>query len=202
LIVSVHITKTAGHTFNSLLEKWYGKNKILYDYEEGRIGLNSNNVPLNTRGKEVVHGHFKATLYEGTRITWVRDPVKQVLGLYGHAVIRFKLQGYSFTNADFYRFLINYEHLFQNVTTKYFDGLTLDDFAFVGIVEDWDNSIKRFCKTFDLPELQKVNRNINGNKRYLDFIRRLDSRVYSTIETYCSKDIELYKEACRRFKVV
>jgi hypothetical protein len=201
LLVSVHITKTAGHTFNSVLQKIYGRENILYDYSNNRIGgkdpeLN-NNVPLDTSNYKVVHGHFKATLYDGRRVTWVRNPIYQLLAVFSHSIEKFNYD-LKYTEIDLLKFMSDYQGHYRNVTCKYLDGLSLDDFEFIGIAEDFDNSIKRFCDIFDFEYQEKQDRNINKNPEYIEFKNKLSERMINLIKEYSSKDIELYEAVWRR----
>ena len=100
MIISVHLPKTAGKSFEAALRTRFG-DAILEDYgtfpmntpvfERSRAALETSlvNAEANFDGVECIHGHFLplkylllATRRDLTFVTWVRHPVQRMLSNY------------------------------------------------------------------------------------------------------------------------
>lgn len=93
MLISLHLPKTAGTSFFTSLEEYYG-DRILRDYNDRPIRTpreERNSAALRQRvlnqSKDFghiacVHGHFlpfKYSLCEGARfVTWIRDPLERL----------------------------------------------------------------------------------------------------------------------------
>jgi len=180
----MHIPKTAGHTFNSFLEKAFNKN-IYYHYDDNRC---------ENYSVDVIHGHFIADTYKikgAKKITWLRNPVYQYLSIFAHCIDKFKMP-YNYTIKDLDKFMVMNEADFRNTTTKYFNGC--DDFDFIGVVEDYNTSLKRLCKLIDKPKYPVELRNTNKNKKYRKFLAQNINKIYNEVKKYNNKDTELYEQ--------
>lgn len=91
-LLSLHIPKTAGVSFNYVLQSIYGRKSVAsFDIKQAGIEVNSKTYHSNILpGFQVLHGHF---IYEELittfeipkdikKITWLRHPVKGVISNY------------------------------------------------------------------------------------------------------------------------
>ena len=100
-VISVHVPKTAGSTFGSLLGTIYGDERVFKDYDDlpmnplSRYNVDradwrsSASARIRSIGPEfrAIHGHFAIEKYDETfpearRIAWVRHPASWVISLY------------------------------------------------------------------------------------------------------------------------
>ena len=203
MIVSVHVPKCAGTSFRSLLDGIFG-DSIWHNY--GRIftrdqagpGL----VPVKTK---IIHGHFIADafddLYPKRRlITWVRHPVERVVSNYYHflrspdmrddccrMVHEQRLGLREFADLDW----------MKNLATRYLAQKPVSDFAFVGVSERFDESMRVFSDSLGFRRvLFEPRENVNPGRlteRY-----DLTSGDFAYILARNPLDLEWYEQACRR----
>jgi hypothetical protein len=217
MIVSVHIPKTGGKTFETLLTNAFGEG-CLFDYEanptkkpywidfiNASLFRFSKNQPAASA--QCIQGHFLAIKYTYLRAarfaTWVRDPLQLAPSLYfywkrtpelmeRHPLCR-KLHEENLTMEQFAAL-----PRFWNLQTKYFCGLPLEKFAFIGITEEYDRSIQLFKKVFSLPdEVGYTTQNFNPVKREA---YRLDPSLETLLRRWHGKDIVLYEKCRQRFE--
>ena len=145
------------------------------------LGAHSDGCPPDTT---CIHGHFVAhTLAErypdALLITWVRDPVERVASSYYHRLrspdwrhpVSIELHAKKLT-------LVQYAglELVRNETTRFFGEMRPENFAFIGLVEDFDASIDRFFAQFKLPRLPVPRENTNPERRTRFYELRDDER--------------------------
>lgn len=215
MLISVHIPKTGGTTFQDILERLY-QGRIYLDYAERilvpglwrkrlrlALGLNRVHVP---QGTLCIHGHFLANKYDrlyrdAPVVTWVRDPVDRIVSQYHytfrcpdmeHPIFR-RLVRNKPTLEEFVRI-----RQLRNVQSTYINGKKLEKFRFIGVTEEYEKSIELFAKIFDIEEPLAVPA-ANVNKERQDDGYVLDPETRTLIERCNSLDIELYAEARRRF---
>lgn len=141
-LISVHVPKTAGTTFSTVLNQVYGEENIYLDYmgtRPGKYGLSK--LPPEIR---VVHGHFLPFKYDhlypqAKKIIWVRNPIYLVISLYFYwlyAPVGI-LEKQQKIVRDVKRQTIRLEDFVErpeakNLISKYSGGKTLTNFDFVG----------------------------------------------------------------------
>ena len=161
-IVSVHIPKTAGSSFRTLLTQIYG-NRLALDYGGEVTGLGS---------AEVVHGHFAATKYlerfpDAKIITWLRHPVERVISYYYYWL---RTERHGNPNHDY--FLDNKLSLLEfarfpplrREIASYIEGVDPGRFFFVGIVERYGCDVQKLAELLDWPEILAVRENVTLDK--------------------------------------
>ena len=182
MLLSVHIPKTGGVSFRTMLAQIFGAGFVLHYWDItdawGRI---QTDAPPDTT---CIHGHFVAhTLAErypdAPLITWVRDPVERVASSYYHRLrspdwrhpVSIELHAKKLT-------LVQYAglELVRNETTRFFGKMRPENFAFIGLVEDFDASIDRFFAQFKLPRLPVPRENTNPERRTRFYELRDDER--------------------------
>ncbi len=157
-LISVHVPKTAGVTFRTLLREVYGPSALRLDYDDRALDPLSTfqadpalwqadsagqaaALPPETR---VIHGHFNGAKYDrafpdARKIVWLRDPVSRLVSHYHywrdlppspHSLHR-RLLDEHLSLVEFAR-LEPMRNILANVFLR---DCRLEDFAFVGIQE-------------------------------------------------------------------
>lgn len=202
---SVHIPKTGGTTFLSVLEQHYG-NRLVKDYETPREEVNR---LIGGRGEYCVHGHFHVEKYldvpDATFVTWMRDPIDRLISYYNfwfnyrypqHPLWR----RVYYDKMDFMSFakLCN----IGDEQSRYFSGKPLDEFAFVGVSEMFSEGMELFRDQFGmgfdpaaLPRLRDSRKFRNVFDRSM--LSRKDTAILYDAHPL---DTELYHKAVRHFR--
>lgn len=207
--IFVHIPKTAGTSFRtaakqSLTCAWdYGLDspetsdvikETVYDKKPGALA-----EQISQRKIEFLSGHFIASKYHnlvpnGKLIGFVRDPVSRLISEYNHHV---RHGGYK---GSLEVFCSNAGH--HNVQSKYFSGLSLDDFYFVGVTERYSESLELFNRSSDLslPEL-KTNKAVDRSRDAREVSRsNISSALLQAIREQNRQDSMLYHSAVARLE--
>lgn len=212
MLISIHIPKTAGTSFLHVLSTIYG-DKLIQDYEERPIspeyqlkkfGLNPFQ-PFNFRlygqllTKQCIHGHFQfakyAALPTAKFITWLRDPVARTLSHYY----------YWQRNPDPLNALCVHMHTNQlslldfaklkpmrNLQGYFLSHKPLNKFLFVGIMENFEESLQRFNAIFSHDF--SPNLRLNANPSDYD----VESSILEKIRDINLEDMHLYDAARSR----
>ena len=217
MIISVHIRKCAGTSFRSALKDQFN-NRLLLDYGDEIGSSHPSSVAKRqqslkrleqvaesiTDDFDIVHGHFYRKKYDclpGQHhyISFMRDPVERVLSNYYYlkrnkdrqnpdAIIVNQL-GYSLME-----FAAHPDN--QNLQSQFLQTNSLNEFSFVGTVENYSVSIDKLNKMFDLRIAFDTQQNVNSNSsnQY-----EIDSKTLAHIRKYNQEDIRLYEIACEKF---
>ncbi|MCI0654403.1 MAG: hypothetical protein L0Y39_07990 [Methylococcaceae bacterium] len=176
MIVSVHIPKTGGASFRSVLSQHYGDGLYL-DYAdrpimEPQLGRKIRAVAgcfaarRRSQRYQCVHGHFLPIKYallggQNSYAVWLRDPVQRLLSRYYYHLrnnarrMRLGAVPRDISLDDFCRI-----ERFHNTYAKYLWRMPLDRFAFVGITEFFDASLEVFRRKFGINpgiEIHRMN---------------------------------------------
>ncbi len=232
IIVSVHLPKTAGTTFlyylNQLshalflmdkadmpLASHYEKRKMQNLPEDMKRYLQMATVAAENRESFViVHGHFLATKYdhifpENRSLVWLRDPAQRLVSHYefwkrnpqpDNDICREMIQ----KDMDLKTFA-QFEPM-RNIYSRFLGSRSIKSFSFVGIVEQFNQSVELFKKiiapnmTFTLPERQLENPHKGQNNygigdRVLEIIKEYHAEDYTIYNAGCS----YFEEQCRKF---
>ncbi len=207
-LISVHIPKTAGTSFRNILSDIYGKGlfRVDIDIDSGSMAVNQdpNFSALNVSAMTVAHGHFNMEQFREKFeydpnipvIVWLRDPIERIISHY-----RYKSSIlHNYANKRVLRVLRHMEKsLFefaslpssQNlITNRFFNGMKLGNFAFVGIVENYDEDIRRLSRFLDWKVKTIYRHNITKKKS-----AKVSEEELRVIKNLNSKDIEIYKQA-------
>ncbi len=221
LIISVHIPKTGGTTFVEVLRKC--AEEVLYlDYgleplaptalfRRGKLIT----VPFESiindlelfPGRSVIHGHFPAKKYSdpfpnAVYVTWLRDPVERVLSNYLYwqrsdipgdrrweQVTAQNMSLEQYAQLDFAR----------DLQEAFLSPLTVEEFDFIGITEEYDRSLELFRRLF-CPDTRldatAQNENPNRQGKFYD----LDPEVRKKIRLLNERDVHTYVDGVRRFR--
>ena len=151
---------------------------------------------------KVIHGHFNYSLLRKKLnidpgvpvITWLRHPVERVISNYYYLCERLmseldeQSKGLNIL-SKMMRSLDEYAEgqVNRNRMTKFLDGTSLDELAFVGIVEDFDNEVERLATVLNWKDFRVKRVNRTKEKPMVD------ASIRKKIEELNKEDMELYQ---------
>ncbi len=201
--LSIHIPETAGVSIRNILKGHFGPGFVLHYWQitdaSGRI---VGKVPAEAT---CVHGHYQADQYtrifpEAALITWVRDPVERVVSSYYHRLrdpdprhpvcLELHRKGLSLTE---YASL----PLVRNEMARFFGSKKPEDFLFIGIVEEFNQSLARMAQLLGIPAAPPRRDNVNPEKQPGRY--ELDPGVRREILELNEKDTHLYEVCLQRW---
>lgn len=200
-LLFVHIPKTAGTSFRKSLEK--ADCEMFYDYAaENPVTskvvcsfIYEQNDFLKFKAYfdkplgRVLSGHFALNKYSNfvdsnAIVTFVREPVQQVVSHYNHHV---KLSNFEGSITDFI-----HSDKFKNNQSKMLASLPLSLIGFVGVTESYQESLN-CLQRFSGLEVLELHDNVNLSPSVQ--VTALDARLKKEIEDLNRQDVELYKNA-------
>jgi hypothetical protein len=202
---SVHIPKTGGTTFLTVLEHHFG-NRLVRDYEMPRDEVNR---MIGGRGEYCVHGHYYAEKYadvpDATFVTWMRDPIDQLISHYNFwANYRFPhdltWRRVHYDQMDFMSFAkLRY---ISNSQARFLSGKPLDEFAFVGVTEMFTEGMELFRDQFGLDFDPAALPRLRDSRKFRSVFDRSMLSKKDTAILYDAHplDTELYHKAVRHFR--
>ena len=205
-LIAVHVPKTAGATFQSVLKQVYGAENIYYDYLDAskpRV-YNPSEIPSKIRA---INGHFSISKYESffpeaKRIIWLRHPIYLLVSLYfywrylplqkGDDTIVGKLQQ---SKMGIYEFSEQPE--LRNILCQNACGKMLDEFYFVGLQEFFREDLLELKTILSWPEVRIFQENINPNSKYQHDLQNVltNKTIISKLVDNNRQDIEFYEQA-------
>jgi hypothetical protein len=217
MIVSVHIPKTAGMSLRADLAQVFGA-RLLADYADWPESTTPESMAHNERNRaamvadagaigeryDAIHGHFLARKYAGVfpvtaLVTMVRDPYQHAISTYEHAT-RDSVSPHpdhrAFKEAQMT--IVDLIDAFPNHQALYVRGVPLEDFAMIGVTEQYQRSVALFEALFGIPMPRTtVPHNANPTKHAAEY--EVAPEVRRAVERSRAEDIALYRRACERF---
>lgn len=213
-LISIHIPKTAGTSFFHTLKKQYGEKKVVrIDHhpkgkptEKIRINKIEKSKAYIYQNPKVIHGHFNmAQLQEHIDlahdvpiITWLRDPAERVISNYFYLSKRLEEELDERKKkldilAKMKRSLLEYaqNERNQNRISKFLNGVALEDFFFIGLVENYNEDVQELGKKLNWTAIEVVEHNRTGKKNK----SQVEESVKEIIRFYNQADYELYNQA-------
>ena len=205
-LIVVHVPKTAGATFQVILNQVYGCEHIYYDYLEGsrpRV-YQPAEIPSEFR---VIHGHFPIAKYddffpEAKRIIWLRHPVHLLVSLYfywlhlpsvnnNHTIVG-KIQTSRMGIDEFAE-----QPEVKNILYQHTCGKNLSDFYFVGLQEFFQEDLAELKIMLGWPNFRNSYENVNPNPKYHEDIQKVfaNQKIIEKLVENNQQDLALYQEA-------
>jgi hypothetical protein len=200
MIVSVHIPKCGGISFQHVLRGIFGKRRLWLNYGlfTSREGARYDLIPPQTR---CIHGHFLSDTFDEfvpqpELVTWLRHPVERVVSNYYH-FLRHPDPGNPCSRELLERRLCLEEFAelewMRNEATRYMAGKATTDFKFIGIMEKFPESLSLFGATFGVSvPFEPPRENVNPGRvseRY-----PISSRTYEHILAQNLRDLAIYEQ--------
>jgi hypothetical protein len=204
-LVFVHIPKTAGTSLRSALVAAFPDKHVLFDYGRAEqltsdairnIRYSGRNEPWRLREATgsspiLLTGHFPARDYlnvfaHENFITFVREPISRVISDYKHFVRHFAL------DESLIKFASRPE--LRNRQTAFLSDPDIDSIGFVGIVEDYNNSLRRLAEflgrevTSILSNQAPATQAIDIEDRELQILRELNAQDISLYQYILNMD--------------
>lgn len=202
MLVSVHIPKCGGISFEHVLRGIYGSRRLWLNYGGAAGRVRREMIPANTR---CIHGHFPSDTFDGifpdaVLVTWLRHPVERVVSNYYHflrhpepenpcwrALSERGLSLEAFAELEPMR----------NEAASFLAGKPLAAFAFVGVTERYPESLQAFGAAFGLP-VPSTPPHENGNPDRSAGGYRLSEKTYEHILNLNLGDLNAYNQAVAR----
>jgi SAM-dependent methyltransferase len=205
-LIVVHVPKTAGATFQVILNQVYGCEHIYYDYLEGsrpRV-YQPAEIPSEFR---VIHGHFPIAKYddyfpEAKRIIWLRHPVHLLVSLYfywlhlplinnNHTIVG-KIQTSRIGIDEFAE-----QPEVRNILYQHTCGKNLSDFYFVGLQEFFQEDLAELKIMLGWENFRNSYENLNPNPKYHEDIQKVfaNQKIIDKLVENNQQDLALYQEA-------
>ncbi len=196
-VVFVHIPKTAGSSLRQGVRQAKPKHTILFDYRpDGRattkeyVDKFDNPDGRNELAEEFAEkplflcGHFRAEKYVphfplSTFAAFFRDPVERVLSNYNQRLRR----GFEYTLEEYLNLT---DH--HNVQSKFVIGVNWREFGFIGLTDEYDESLKRF-REFSGIKVKALKRNVRARP-----FAPPSPDMVAQIKAVNMDDIELYRQ--------
>lgn len=208
-IISIHVPKTAGTSFNELLELNYGKNYCLAD-----INYSVNEIiskQLISDETKVIFGHISANKYISfsslqniKMIVWLREPIRRLISWYCYCISsppEFFGGGFqSFVNKEKPSFMDFAQMLeTRNTMSRQLKGVDLNNFYFVGIQEYFQEDVYLLSEMlcWSKPIIKAANK--NKFDRYKEFASEIVSNTgnLAYLKILNKEDVKLYNEALK-----
>ncbi len=217
-IISVHVHKTAGRSFNLFLKETYGSrlhrvhgDKTLtapYRFRQ-RFGLAlPKHEPEDINPETAcIHGHYKATRWrsqfpESPLVIWLRDPMQRSASHY------YFLRRHSrWFRSTPLRLLPEELGLRWYLTSKphgdlyasVLDGIPVQDFAFVGLTEQFSRGLRLYRKIFQIEgEMTVPQENLNPDKAGKAYC--FSASLVELYQQHHQSDLKIYAQAKQRFE--
>ncbi|MEA3491829.1 MAG: sulfotransferase family 2 domain-containing protein [Campylobacterota bacterium] len=208
-LLFIHIPKTAGTSFRLAAKDFYGEENIFFDYSPDSVETSSEILDsiyikkdpyelyreLTKKPLSFLSGHFPEKkymmFYEATNIiSFVRDPVKQVVSHYNHHIkyLDYKKEFYDFIN----------DARFQNIQSRLLSRRNIGMYGFLGVTDQYDKSIEIFNAVYQA-NLLSIYENRSDNSTVN--AEEIDKNIIDLIYRFNEEDIKFYKSVCHQFEV-
>jgi hypothetical protein len=226
-IFFIHIPKTGGTTFYSILAKQYPEEQVWPSQREDLDEYLTEHGSNAISGYRVLRAHYDYSIYrrfprKPVYVTMLRDPVARVVSLYEHIkrvpahrlhreVVMKNLTLMEFSYYEPVQNIISNRQVNQLVGAIQGDAkelsdrakleiarVRLDEFGFFGLTEHFEDSIRLLCHTFGWKPITDYD--ILNVAPQTSRPSDLDDDVVNLLERINQLDLELYRYAEKLFR--
>lgn len=219
MLISVHMPKTAGSSFQATLAQHF-KEGLQLDYADrplhhSALSRNARASWQCLRGRfsdpdpsvHCIHGHFLPLRFRLLRspeplqfVTWLRDPVQRLVSHYEY----WKRSYEAGQSGPLHRQMIEENWSLEdfaarpelrNIYSKFLWGFPLARFEFIGISEDYEEELAEFGRRILNADTRPEQINVNPEQRGSDYSINPDLR--QRIERLHASDMRLYAQALK-----
>ena len=216
MILSVHISKTAGRAFGQMLAAEWGA-RVLADYGDW-VGVNTpeavtrradraenarKNRQCLLRDYDIIHGHFIADKYVGLFprtefVGFFRDPYQQTISNYEFLLRNPQLDHPAVRELHETRMSLN-DFIIRsaNIQTQFIGSVRLENFVVIGLAEEFERSVALFNATFG-SNLTIQSTNVNPNRPNSGY--EIEPGIMRLIDVHRAEDFALYRQAKELFE--
>lgn len=215
-IISVHTPKAAGSSFLQQLQRVFGGENLLLDYDDDPADVRSRrNIDPDSYGLKpitslrpyrAVHGHFHPAKYDfvgnAFRLTFLRHPVDNVVSIY-----RFwALHSESQLDTPAFRYFKQQQLSLQELaslpiirhlyTRTYFENYDMGRFDFIGSYSNYHRELQRLSELLDV-EFDSTLR-VNVTDEITSQFRLPDTLDTASLSEILSDDISFFERYAGR----
>jgi hypothetical protein len=214
MILSVHVAKAAGNSFRELLKASFG-DRMMGDYGDWagfdtpeanerrsiRTAAMRSRHPELAEKYDVIHGHFVADKYAGLFartdfVAFFRDPYQQSVAHY-YFLLRNPQRDHPEERIFHEAKMTLHDYLrwdaFHNHQSQYLGNVSVEDFAMVGLSEQFSRSIACFERIFGCRLGEERFANVNPDRQTGEYA--IDAQIRRAVDKYRPADVELYRRA-------
>ena len=223
-LLSIHIPKTAGSSFQKSLEAVYGKDQFMrLDFSVQQSGMEGRLAAKNQTKQSslddlvlkksldpaisVLHGHIHyadfASAFEIHPdlkvITWLRDPFERIVSNYNYllSVLDNEISHTKKSKKIFGRMVKSMAEFAQtprdvNMYSDYLAGKKLDDYTFIGLVEQYDADLAYLGNLLSWKKIPSFHINKTAKKSLFP-----SEEEEQEIRKWCAANFSIYEEAVR-----
>ena len=156
---------------------------------------------------KVLHGHFHyedaAKFFELQPeikvLTWLRDPVRRIVSNYHYIISRFEQEiEHTALSRQLFKRLLKSQAEFAahprdtHLYPDYLRGRELEDYAFIGIIEEYDSELRRLSKILGVGDVPHFEVNKARQKA-----PALEDALEAALIALNEKNLEIYNRALK-----
>ncbi len=202
MLISVHIPKCGGITFEHVLRRMFGRRRLWLYYGADPSRDDSRPDRQIPAGTVCIHGHFPSDAFDEfvpqpDLVTWLRHPVERVVSNYHHffrhpdpanpccrVLLERRLSLEEFAELEPMR----------NEASRYLAGKPLTAFRFVGITERFSESLEAFGAAFGVATPAEPRRE-NANPARTTECYPISPQTHARIAALNHSDLIAYEAA-------
>ncbi|MCF6341743.1 MAG: sulfotransferase domain-containing protein [Bacteroidales bacterium] len=208
-LISLHIPKSGGTSFYKTIQGVYGKDVVArVDYKPyyKKLFLNEREYEKSAFSNhlKVIHGHIQFNalkkhieLSDDVKIiTWLRNPVERIISDYFFVKNimneRYRHDPYNpHVLNRMTRSLLEFaaQEVEQNRISRFLGDARLEDFFFVGVLEYFDEDLKRLSALLNWGPYSEAKLNKTKNKP-----KEIADEIVEKIKEFNRKDMDLYEK--------